>query len=83
MANPALGIPPRTGYAPKYKASWEELPTAKEMEQVEALLGDLSKLKAAKLTGSAMALFFCKRLTQSIQSWVHPGYEYWGRADST
>ena len=34
-----------------------------------------------KLIGAAVALSFCKRLTQPIQERVHPAYEYWGRED--
>jgi hypothetical protein len=62
VVNKAPCILSCTGYASEYKACWEELPTAEEMEQVEALLGDLAKLKDAKLTGSMVALSFCKWL---------------------
>ena len=53
------------------------------MAQVECLLKEITKLSAQKLTGAAMALSFCKRLTQPIQERVHPAYEYWSREDPT
>ncbi|RLN34115.1 hypothetical protein C2845_PM03G30250 [Panicum miliaceum] len=64
-------------------ARWEEKPTDEEMVEVEVLLAELQKLKAEKLTGAAVVLSFAKRLTQAIQEWVHPGYEYSGRDDPT
>jgi hypothetical protein len=53
------------------------------MVQLRVLLAKLSKLKAEKLNGAAMALLFFKRLTQPIQHRAHPGYEYSGRHDPT
>ncbi|RLN11844.1 hypothetical protein C2845_PM09G10440 [Panicum miliaceum] len=83
VANPAPGLPPRTGLPLVPNARWEEKPTNEEMVEVEVLLAELQKLKAEKLTGNAVALSFAKRLTQPIQEWVHPGYEYLGRDDPT
>ena len=40
-------------------------------------------MKAAGLTGSAVAINFSRRLLQPIQNRVHPTYEYWGQADLT
>ncbi|RLN11915.1 hypothetical protein C2845_PM09G14090 [Panicum miliaceum] len=53
------------------------------MVEVEVLLAELQKLKAEKLTGTTVALSFAKELTQPIQEWVHPAYEYLGRDDPT
>ena len=53
------------------------------MVQVECLLEEVAGLTARKLTGAAVTLCFCKRLTQPIQERVHPAYEYWGREDPT
>jgi hypothetical protein len=47
------------------------------------LLDDLEKLKAAGLTGGALAISFSRRLIQLIQDWVHPAFEYWGLSDPT
>ena len=43
---------------------------------MERLLKEIAELSAQKLTGAAVALSFCKRLTQPIQERVHPAYEY-------
>jgi len=66
-----------------YKACWEDLPSEEEMVQVNRLLDEIANLSAAKLTGAAVALSYCKQLVQQIQDRVHPDYEYWGRADPT
>lgn len=81
VANPAPGLPPRTSRPPVPNAKWEEKPTEEEMVQVDVLLAELQKLKAEKLTRSAVALSFAKRLTPPIQERIHPDYEYWGRDD--
>jgi hypothetical protein len=49
------------------------------MAQVERLLKEITDLSLQKLTGAAVAISFCKRLTQPIQERVHPANEYWGR----
>ena len=76
-------LPARTGRAPEYKACWEEPPTAEEMTQVEHLLNEVADLSAQGLTGAAVAISFCRRLTQPIQERVHPAFEYWGHRDPT
>ncbi|RLN04516.1 hypothetical protein C2845_PM13G05950 [Panicum miliaceum] len=53
------------------------------MVEVEALLAELQKLKADKLTSAVVALSFAKRLTQPIQERVHPDYKYSGREEPT
>jgi hypothetical protein len=53
------------------------------MAQVERLLKEITDLSAQGLTGAAVALSFCKRLTQPIQERVHPAFEYWRRQDPT
>ena len=83
MANPAPCLPAFTGRAPEYKACWEEPPTTKEMAQVERLLKEIADLSAQGLTGAAVAISFCRRLTQPIQERVHPAFEYWGHQDLT
>jgi len=50
---------------------------------VERLLKEIAGLTARKLTGAAVALSICKRLTQPIPERVQPAYEYWGREDPT
>ena len=47
------------------------------------LLNEIAGLSAQGLTGTVVALSFTKRLVQPIQDRVHPGFEYWGRQDST
>jgi len=63
VSNLAPYLPARTGRAPKYKACWEEPPTAEEVVQVERLLKEIADLSSRGLTGAAVALSFCKRLT--------------------
>ena len=50
---------------------------------MERLLMENDNLSAQGLIGAAVALSFCKRLTQPIQERVHPAYEYWGHEDLT
>ena len=52
-----------------------------EMAQVECLLLEIASLSAQGLMGAAVAISFCRRLTQPIQERVHPAFEYWGRQD--
>ena len=66
VANPAPCLPTRTGHAPEYKACWEEPPTTEEMAQVERLLQEITDLSTQGLTGAAVAISFCRRLTQPI-----------------
>ena len=66
VANPAPCLPVRTGRAPEYKACWEEPPTTEKMAHVERLLKEIANLLAQVLTGAAVALSFCKWLTQPI-----------------
>ena len=79
VANPAPCLPTRSGRAPEYKACWEEPTTTEEMAQVEHLLREIADLSAQGLTGAAVAISFCRRLTQPI----HPVFEYWGHQDPT
>jgi len=83
VANPAPCLPARTGCASEYKACWEEPPTTEEMAQVERLLKEIADLSAQGLTGDAVAISFCVRLTQPIQERVHPAFEYCGHRDPT
>ena len=83
VTNPAPCLPARTSHAPEYKPCWEEPPATEEMAQVDRLLKEIADLSAQGLTGAAVAISFCKRLTQPIQERVHPAYEYWGRQDPT
>ena len=83
VANPAPCLPARTGRAPEYKACWEEPPTFEEIAQVERLLKEIADLSAQGLTRAAVAISFCRRLTQPIQERVHPSFEYWGHRDPT
>ena len=76
VSNPAPCLLAHIGPASEYKVCWEETPTAEEMVQVERLLEGIAGLTARKLTGAAVALFFCKRLTQPIQERILPAYEY-------
>ena len=66
VANLASCLPACTGGAPEYKACWEESPAAEEMAQVERLLNEITDLSTQGLTGAAVAISFCRRLTQPI-----------------
>jgi hypothetical protein len=46
------------------------------MAQVEYLLKEIADLLAQGLTGAAVAISLCRRLTQPIQERVHPAFEY-------
>ena len=72
VSNPAPCLPAHTGRAPEYKACCEEPPTTEEMAQVERLLKEIADLSAQVLMGAAVAISFCRRLTQPIQERVHP-----------
>jgi hypothetical protein len=43
----------------------------------------LEQLKAEGLTGSVVAISFCRRLIQPIQDRVHLAFEYWGQTVPT
>ena len=83
VANPAPCFSARSGRAPEYMACWEEPPTTEEMAQVERLLEEIAALSEQGLTWAAVAISFCRRLTQPIQERVHPAFEYWGHRDPT
>ena len=83
VANSAPCLPARSRRAPEYKVCWEEPPTTEEMAQVEHLHKEIADLSAQGLTGVAVAIYFCKRLTQPIQERFHPAFEYWGHRDPT
>jgi hypothetical protein len=61
VANPTPSLPPHTGYPPILNKKWEKMPSVDEMVQLRVLLAKLSKLKAEKLNGAAMALLFFKQ----------------------
>ena len=50
---------------------------------MERLLEEIADLSEQGLTGAAVAISFCRRLTQPIQERVHPTFEYWGHRDPT
>ena len=50
---------------------------------MERLLKEITDLSAQGMTGPAVAISFCRRLTQPIQERVHPAFEYWGHQDPT
>lgn len=59
------------------------MPESCDSQQIRELLQLVAELKAEKVTAAAVAVTFCKRLTQPIKSRVHPAYEYWGPNDPT
>src|SRR5438128_349324 len=72
------------GPRPVVRNSWNSLPSAKEMEQVNALLG---KLKACKrddrVNGVSVVINFLCRQVQPIKERIHPTYDYMGTKDTT
>ena len=66
VSNPAPCLPARTGREPEYMACWEEPPTTEEMAKVERLLKKITDLSVQGLTGAAVAISFCRWLTQPI-----------------
>ena len=50
---------------------------------MESLLKEIAGLSVQGLTGAAVAIYFCRQLTQPIQERVHPAFEYWGHRDPT
>ena len=50
---------------------------------MERLLEEIAGLLEQGLTRAAVAISFCRRLTQPIQERVHPSFEYWGHRDPT
>ena len=43
---------------------------------MERLLKEIADLSVQVLKGAAVAISFCRRLTQPIQERVHPAFEY-------
>ena len=50
---------------------------------MECLLEEITSLLEQGLTGAAVAISFCRQLTQPIQERVHSAFEYWGHRDPT
>ena len=50
---------------------------------MERLLKEITDLSVQGLTGAAVAISICRRLTEPIQERVHPAFEYWGHRDPT
>ena len=50
---------------------------------MDLLLKEIAGLSTQGMMGSVEALSFSKRLVQPIRDRVHPGFEYWGRQDTT
>ena len=67
ISNPAPCLSPCIEFLPVHKATWDEVSSKEEIIQVNALLGEAS-LNAVGLTGAALALSFCKPLTQPIKA---------------
>jgi hypothetical protein len=47
------------------------------------LLNELEQLKAEGLTGTVVAISFCRHLIQPLQDRAHLAFEYWGQSDPT
>jgi hypothetical protein len=56
---------------------------SRDTEELKPLLDDLEHLKAEGLTGTVVAISFCRRLIQPLQDRAHPAFEYWGQSEPT
>ena len=84
VANLSPSLPTYVGRRPVVRNSCNSLPLAKEMEQVNALLG---KLKACNrddgVNGVSVVINFHDHRIQPIKERVHPAYKYTGAKDMT
>jgi hypothetical protein len=48
----------------------------RDTEDLKPLLDDLEQLKAEGLTGTTVAISFCRHLIQPLQNRTHPAFEY-------
>jgi hypothetical protein len=55
----------------------------RDTEELKPLLDDLEQLQAEGLTGTVVAISFCRRLIQPLQDRAHPAFEYLGQSDPT
>jgi hypothetical protein len=83
LDNPALAPRERTGRIPSSGPEWTNQLVTRDTEELKPLLDDLEELKAEGLTGTAVAINFCRRLVQPLQDRAHPAFKYWGQFDPT
>jgi hypothetical protein len=83
LDNPVPALKERTGLAPVPYPEWTNQLALQDTEELQPLVDDLEQLKAEGLTGTAVAITFCRRLIQPLQDQAHPTFEYWGQSDPT
>jgi hypothetical protein len=76
LDNPVLAIKERTGRALVPYPKWTNQLALQDTEELQPLLNDLEQLKAEGLTGTAVAISFCRRLIQPLQDRTHSAFEY-------
>jgi hypothetical protein len=81
--NPAPVLKGRTGRISVVGPEWTNQLATLDTQELKPLLDDLEQLKAEGLTGTAVAINFCRRLIQPLQDRAHPAFEYWGQSDPT
>jgi hypothetical protein len=64
-------------------SEWTNQLATLDTQELKPLLDDLEQLKAEGLTGTAVAISFCRRLIQPLQDRAHSVFEYWGQSDPT
>jgi hypothetical protein len=83
LDNPAPVLLTRTGRVPIPYPEWTNQLASRDTKELKPMLDDLEQLKAEGLTGSAVAISFCRQLIQPIQDRVHPAFEYWRQNNPT
>jgi hypothetical protein len=83
LDNPPLALKSRTGRILVVGQEWTNQLATLDTQELKPLLDNLEQLKAEGLTGTAVAISFCRRLIQPLQDRAHPAFEYWGQSDPT
>jgi hypothetical protein len=73
----------RTGQIPSLGPEWTNQLATRDTEELKPLLNELEQLKAEGLTGTVVAISFCRHLIQPLQDRAHLAFEYWGQSDPT
>jgi hypothetical protein len=83
LDNPMPALKSRMGRVLVVGPEWTNQLVTLDTQELNPLLDDLQQLMAEGLTGTTVAISFCRHLIQHLQDRAHPAFEYWGQSDPT
>jgi len=83
IENHGASITKSTGHLAETKDSWSALPSRRDNNQIQELLGKIKVLKERGLTAMAVAIDFVHHNIQPLKDRVHPAFYYHGLDDPT